>query len=80
VGYLLLVFVTLTLARPPLPNEPMMMRYCGRALPRAIDEVCLAVKSPPAFIDPLALNQSSLGDESGLFFLSISYKKKAALD
>ncbi|EFX82116.1 Insulin/IGF/relaxin-like peptide 3 [Daphnia pulex] len=56
---ILLALATFTLARPPQENQPMTIRFCGRDLIRAIDEVCVAIKSPAAFIDPVALNQSS---------------------
>ena len=67
---------TVTLARPPRENQPMTMRFCGRDLTRAIDEVCVAIKRP-AFIDPLALNQSSLADEPGLLFLLYRFSPEA---
>ena len=66
-AYVLLVW-TPTDARPRIPNEPMMMRFCGRDLINAIDETCVTFKSPAVLIDPLALNRTSLlNDESGLF-------------
>jgi hypothetical protein len=67
---ILLGLATFTLARPAQENQPMPIRFCGRDLIRTIDEVCVAIKSPAAFIDPVALNQSSsLADsESGLLF------------
>lgn len=74
---ILLALATFTLARPAQENQPMTIRFCGRDLIRAIDEVCVAIKSPAAFIDPVALNQSSsLADsESGLLIFSWSEKR-----
>lgn len=75
---ILLALATFTLARPAQENQPMPIRFCGRDLIRAIDEVCVAIKSPAAaFIDPVALNQSSsLADsESGLLIFSWSEKR-----
>jgi hypothetical protein len=71
-AYVLLVRTHPTDARPPIPNEPMMMRFCGRDLINAIDETCVTIKSPAVLIDPLALNRTSLlNDESGLFVFCV---------
>ena len=42
-------------------NQPMMMRFCGNDLALVIDEVCTGHKSPADLIDPLILNEQSIG-------------------